>query len=85
MTSPLSALTRRQRETLQVLHEAGWLYKDAAHDLDVPEATVRTRVYHMVKRAKLRHRSELAYWLGVEHAARGIDNRSLPHRRSIPS
>lgn len=71
MTSPLSALTDQQRRTLNILRECGWLYKKAAARLKVPEATVRSRVHMMLRRADLPDRAELAYWMALEDATTG--------------
>lgn len=80
--SPLLQLTRQQRDTLRILRESGWLYKRAAKRLNVPEATIRTRVHNMLRRTQLPDRAELAYWLAVEDvdAGKPIDIRSLFER-----
>lgn len=61
--NPLDRATRRQMHTLRVLRESGWLYKVAAQRLGIPEATVRTRIHHLVRRCDLPNRAEAAYWL----------------------
>jgi DNA-binding NarL/FixJ family response regulator len=62
--NPLSEATLLQRETLMVLRASGWLYKEAAARLGVPEATVRTRIHQLLRRTRLPDRAEAAYWLG---------------------
>ncbi len=61
--NPLDRATRMQMHTLRVLRQSGWLYKDAAKELGVPEATVRTRIHHLLRRCDLPDRAEAAYWL----------------------
>jgi Sigma-70, region 4 len=79
----LLGLTPSQLQTLRVLHQSGWLYKEAAFRLGVPESTVRTTVHRALVRARARDRSELAYALGAfdeqvslrERAVRARGNR----------
>ena len=61
----LARLTPGQLRALRILHLSGWLYKEAAARLGVPEATVRTTIHRAVLRAGVSDRAELAYALGA--------------------
>lgn len=73
----LARLTPSQLVALRILHQSGWLYKEAAARLGVPEATVRTTIHRAVLRAGASHRAELAYALGA------ADQRRWQHIRTV--
>lgn len=68
----LARLTPGQLRTLRVLHQSGWLYKEAAARLGVPNATVRTTVHRAVLRAGVSDRAQLAYSMGVSDQLRWL-------------
>jgi hypothetical protein len=73
----LARLTAGQLRALRVLHQSGWLYKEAAFRLGVPEATVRTTVHRALLRAGATDRAQLAYSMGA------ADQRRLSRRDAL--
>ena len=76
--SPLRHLTSSQIRVLRVLHAEGWLYKQAAVRLGMPETTLRTTIHRAVVRAGVSDRAELAYWLGRHDGATEADRLAHP-------
>jgi hypothetical protein len=73
----LERLTPGQAHALRILHQSGWLYKEAAARLGVPEASVRTTIHRAVLRAGASDRAQLAYALGAADQRRSTYRESL--------
>lgn len=64
--SDLAALTRREREVLQLVAR-GWTYKEIADDLVISVRTVESHVSNVLRKLQLDNRHQLSRWAHEHH------------------